>query len=210
MVKLSWKLAKKIILNKNSKIFEEKWHVFSWLLWPWLPPPSLWVANLQQIPIQNDTLFGAISSLQWNNQSRPISSPNIRLTCLLYVFPCSMFLFLSRLFCNIYESILFRDGIIYTFLILISAFKISPYFTISYPSFLAICRTSHFQNQPINKDFTRIFVNKHKMNICSTIFSLLLAIRLWKCKPWRMSDKSAYKIFIYGPILKMSSFTESF
>ncbi len=36
-----------------------------------------------------------------------------------------------------------------------------------------------------------------------------LVIKLWKCKPWRMSDKSAHKILIYGLILKSYSSTES-
>ncbi len=30
-----------------------------------------------------------------------------------------------------------------------------------------------------------------------------LVIKPWKCKIWRISDNSAYKIFIYDPILKM-------
>ncbi len=33
-------------------------------------------------------------------------------------------------------------------------------------------------------------------------------IKMWKCKPWRISDKSAHKIVIYGPILKLLSSTE--
>ncbi len=69
-----------------------------------------------------------------------------------------------------------RAWIIYIFLMSISAFKISQYIdivtTFHSPYFLAICRTLYFEKWPITRDFTRTFVNKHKMKICSCIFTL--------------------------------------
>ncbi len=57
-----------------------------------------------------------------------------------------------------------RTGIIYTFLISISAFKISRYINIVTPCHSPVywlCRTLNFENRSINTDLTRTFVNKH-------------------------------------------------
>ncbi len=69
-----------------------------------------------------------------------------------------------------------RAGIIYTFLISMSAFKILQDIDIvtschSPVSWLYV-ELLNFENQPINKDFKRTFVNKHKMNIYVSVFSL--------------------------------------
>ncbi len=76
--------------------------------------------------------------------------------------------------------------------------------------FLAICRTLNFKNHTINKDFTRTSENKHKTNIYMFLhFHFVpLAIKLWKCKPLRMSDKSAIKSLFMVRFKKNKNSTE--